>query len=130
MAKTQKQEQKDSSPGDFIWVLPAAMGLSIPIIAVADSAIAIVIVGLVLITIVAAGVGMALMTHRHQLRMKEIEAESRLREKSASELDMANRILEQDQRIHDLRSELKATGGSGSPEPTRRIERLPGQPIE
>ncbi len=124
MARDRKDDGKDreSSPGDFIWVLPAAMGLSIPIIAVANSAIAIVIVGLVLITIVAAGVGMALMTHRHQLRMKEIEAELRLREKSQLELDMANRILEQDERIQDLRSQVRATPPSRPADPVTRSE--------
>ncbi len=125
MARSRKEDEKESSPGDFIWLLPAAMGLSIPIIAVADSAIALVIVGLVLITIVGAGVGMALMTHRHQLRIKEIEAESRLREKSASELDMANRILEQDQRIHDLRSELRAAERTTTVDPAKRVEQIP-----
>ena len=110
MARKKAEEDKESSPGDFIWVLPAAMGLSIPIIAVAGSSPwAITVVGLVLLTIVAGGVSMALMTHRHQLRMKEIEAEVRLRERSQSELDMANRILEQDERIKDLREELRTS---------------------
>jgi len=119
--KREEQEEKESSPGDFIWVLPAAMGLSIPIIAVGGgSPWIITVVGLVMLTIVAGGVAMALMTQRHQLKMKEIEAEARLREKSQSELDMANRLLEQDQRIQDLRSELKSSStATPAPQPTQ-----------
>jgi len=125
MADTKKE--KEPNPADFIWVLPAAMALSIPLLAVGGgSGWVSVIVGLVLLTIVAGGVSMALMTHRHQLKIKELEAEARLREKNTSELDMANRILEQDQRIHDLRSELKSTPASPStPQSAGQIPHTP-----
>ncbi|MEX1280339.1 MAG: hypothetical protein AB1Z57_00625 [Acidimicrobiia bacterium] len=52
-----------------------------------------------------------LMDHRHELRMAELEARERLMREERSQLDIANRILEADER--NARRQL---GGAGTVE--------------
>ena len=52
--------------------------------------------------------GRHLLDHRHELRMAEIEAQRRLLEEERSQLDIANRILEADERA--LRRDLGDPG--------------------
>jgi hypothetical protein len=92
------------------WVIPAALALLIPIIAVLSEAPTVlsVLFGIAVITAVPAGGGWFLMQERHKLRMKEIEAEASLKSAEREHMQTVERILDKDDRVSELRRELES----------------------
>lgn len=96
---------------DNPWLLIPLTALMIPIIAVITETDAVALqiaLGLVVLVIAAAVAARGLMTHRHGLRMAELEAQARLAEADSEQLAQANRIIDQNAKIAELRSALTA----------------------
>jgi hypothetical protein len=96
---------RDNSP---LWVIPASLALLIPIIAVlseAPTALS-VLVGATLLTGAAVGGGWFLMQERHKLRMREIEAEAAAQRAASDQLEKAERLLDRDDGVAELRREI------------------------
>ena len=107
-----------------VWVLVPLTALMIPIIAVADgNTLVLVGVGLAFLAVVASVVARSLMDHRHDLRLREIEAERRLIVEDRLRFQDANRVLDSDLAIPQLRAALDdAANSPGSAEPARAAE--------
>ena len=91
-----------------LWVIPTSLALLIPIIAVlsgSPTALA-VLVGATLLTGAIVGGAWFLMQERHKLRMREIEAESQLQAAERHQLETAERLLDRDDGVAELRREI------------------------
>ncbi len=90
-----------------LFLIPASLALLIPIIAVLSGAPTIlsILVGSALIVLVAVGGGWFLMQEHHKLRMREIEAEARAQQAASDHLSVAERILDKDVGVEQLRRE-------------------------
>ncbi len=101
-------EDPDDRSWNWAYLIPI-LALMIPIVAIAGSS-----TWFVLVVSIAAALGGGtlagkyLLDHRHQLRMAELEARERLMREERSQLDIANRILEADER--NARRDLGDTG--------------------
>lgn len=98
-----------SKNDDRIWILVPLAALCIPIFAViGDNTPLLILIGGLLAL---AGVVLAarsLMTHRHNLTMKELDARERITLAERAQLTEAQRILELDDRLPDLKSAVES----------------------
>lgn len=107
-----------SGDGRDVWVLIPLAALSIPIIAVLGESESPLLPAAFAAIVVLAAVTLAirsLMTHRHNLRMVELEARERIATTERERLAAAERVLELDDGIADLKSAVERSTESGSP---------------
>ena len=111
--------QADSGSFDQWWVLIPLAALSIPILAVSPWMAA----GLIGVALIAAGTIAAkiIMNHRHRLKLQELGMRQRIAEAEASQLESANRVIEQNAQMRDLREAIniedatKTASGDATP---------------
>ncbi len=103
-------DSPESSNTDNLWILVPLAALSIPIIAVLGSAdnwvVSAAVVGL-MVLIAVTFIIRSLMTHRHNLRMRELEAQERIAHIEQQRLTAAERLLERDDGVADLRDAVR-----------------------
>jgi len=98
---------------DAWWVLIPLAALSIPILAVSP----VMAVGLIALVVIAAGTvaTKVLMNHRHNLRLHELGMQQKIAELEASQLESANRVIEQNARLQDLRDAVSVKHEQSQP---------------
>ena len=111
--------QADSGSFDQWWVLIPLAALSIPILAVSPwMAAGLIGVALIAAVTIAAKV---IMNHRHRLKLQELGMRQRIAEAEASQLESANRVIEQNAQMRDLREAIniedatKTASGDATP---------------
>lgn len=98
-------KNKDS---DSLWVLVPLAALMIPIIAVSDGNTVLVWAIAAAFVIAAGGlVGRSLMDRAHRHRLAEMEAKARLEAAERERLREANRVLDTDDRVRELRQSIR-----------------------
>lgn len=101
-------ENNEKKSNDTIWILVPLAALSIPIFAVIGDNTALTVAVGVVLAIVAIVIGArSLMTHRHELTMRELEARERIVRAEKEQLTEAQRIIDRDTNIPDLRSAIE-----------------------
>ena len=100
--------KKRDSGWNWAYIIPI-LALMIPIVAIAGDAVASIAIGAGIIGAVALALGgiRGLMAYRHELRMKEIEAQRDIARIEAGKLEKANKILDADDRLSELRAEVE-----------------------
>lgn len=105
------------------WLAIPLLALSVPVVGIVAGTEAIALqiaIGLIALIVTIGLMARSLMTHRHQLRMSELEAQARLAKVDNEQLEQANRIIEQNAKIIELRSALKAQ--QEQPAPLRELD--------
>lgn len=106
---------QDNSPQ--AWVLIPLAALSIPIIGVLGAADSPLLSGVFAAVVMLAAVTLAarsLMTHRHNLRMVEREAQERISRADGERLAVAERVLELDDGVTELRAAVERSTETGT----------------
>ena len=104
---------EDTNPGGWKWVyVIPLMALTIPIIAIANVDITEILTSSVAAIVIAIGggtlAGRYLLGYRHQLRLSELEAQREVAALEAHQLAEAQRLLDLDDRLHELKPAPKA----------------------
>lgn len=94
----------DDSRWHWAYLIPM-MALLIPILAVTDATLDDLVPVLVTLAIIGGlwGAGRNLMGYRHELRMSELEAQRRLAELESERMKEAQKVLDLDDRLADLK---------------------------
>lgn len=101
--------ERDSSGGDSGWAIIPVVALFIPLFAISaalESEILQIAVSLAIVIVMSGMLARSLLAQRHMHRIEELETQASLTRAESEQLAQANRIMDQNAEIRELRNAI------------------------